>query len=109
MPDLVTMDQAKNHLRITSVQFDADISDKLAAATAIIIDYLTRRDATWNATMDAWTVDDVPKSIQAAVLVQLGELWRKRGDEVQIEQQEPGALSPVVMALLQRYRDPALA
>lgn len=109
MPDLITIDEAKAHLRVTTVQEDGDIEDKLLAATQVVIDYLTRRDTSWNAQMAAWTSETVPASIRAAILVQLGELYRKRGDESEIEPVRPVALSPTVMALLMRYRDPGVA
>lgn len=109
MPDVVTLEDAKAHLRITSDQDDFDLSEKLLDATQIVIDYLTRRDATWNATMEAWTADTVPRSVRAAILVQLGELTRKRGDDPTLEPVTPVGLSPTVMALLMRYRDPGVA
>ena len=110
MPEVITLAEAKRHLRITHADEDVDISDKLEAATQVIIDYLSRRDATWNATMDAWTAETIPKSVRAAILVQLGELTAKRGDEDPIAPTpQPVSLSPTVMALLMRYRDPGVA
>jgi hypothetical protein len=109
--DLITLEEAKGHLQETSNQRNADIQAKLDAAVAIIIDYLTRRDTTWNATMAAWTADTIPLGIKQAMLVQLGELMRERGDDAQ--QITPNAdredLSPAVKRCLKRYRDPTLA
>jgi hypothetical protein len=110
MPDVITLDEAKAHLRITTAQEDSDVQDKLDAATQIVIDYLTRRDTDWNTTMDAWTSSTVPKSVRAAILIQLGELYTRRGDDPTIDQSPtPTSLSRTVMSLLMRYRDPGLA
>lgn len=113
MPEVLTLTEAKSHLRITHDHEDADLNDKLLAATQVVIDYLTRRDtgdgATWNAAMAAWTTDTVPASVKAAMLVQFGELTRTRGDDQAQEFQRPTSLSPTVMALLMRYRDPGVA
>jgi len=109
MPDVISLEQAKAHLRITSVHDDQDISDKVVAATQVVIDYLSRSDTTWNDTMAAWTYDTIPASVRAAILVQLGELYRKRGDDAEPETEHPTRLSTTVMALLMRYRDPGIA
>jgi len=113
MPEVITLAEAKAHLRITSDAEDGDIDDKLAAATQVIIDYLSRRDQDWNDEMDAWTSETVPKSVRAAILVQLGELYRTRGDEDVAEarptEQGTRGLSATVTALLMRYRDPGVA
>ena len=109
MADLIALEDAKAHLRVTSDREDADITNKLLAAQQVILDYLTRRDTAWNDEMAAWTEDTVPASVKAAILVQLGELRRNRGDEAEIRPQGPTALSPTVMSLLMRYRDPGLA
>jgi hypothetical protein len=116
MADLITLDEAIAHLRLPEdyggdTQSRQDLQDKVLAATQVVIDYLTRRETEWNATMDAWTTDTVPASVKAAVLVQLGHLYRQRGDDdIPPETTGPGAsLSPTVMSLLMRYRDPGMA
>ncbi len=110
MADAITLQEAKDHLRITSLAEDGDVYDKLQAATQVVIDYLTRRagDA-WNDEMAAWTAETMPKSVRAAILVQLGDLYKNRGDELDSRTAGPTGLSPTVMALLMRYRDPGLA
>ena len=93
----------KRHLRIpptdTDPDEDTDLTDKLAQATAIILDYLK--------------ADALPDSaiVDAAVLLQVGELWRFRGDDPEGDTAPttPGDLSPTVTNLLRRLRDPALA
>lgn len=109
MPNVITLQEAKDHLRVTSVADDGDINDKLSAATQVVIDYLTRRDTDWNAEMAEWTSTTIPASVRAAILVQLGELYRNRGDELDGRPAGPTSLSPTVTSLLMRYRDPGLA
>lgn len=113
IPDLVTLEQARAHLRLGTVPplgYD-DVADKLLQATAVVWSYLTRPDDDWQAEMAAWTLDTVPREVQAAILLQLGELYRFRGDdEVNIApHREHGYLAPGVTALLHRLRDPACA
>src|SRR5262252_958820 len=109
--DLVTLEEAKDHLRVSGNRLNADIQAKLDASVAIVYDYLQRRDTVWNAAMEDWTADTVPLSIKQAILIQLGELDRRRGDDANQDtpQADRDYLSPTVMALLQRHRDPALA
>ena len=111
LPLIVTLDRAKKHLRVTSFAEDDDIYAKLESATAIVIDYIYRDDDDWVETILAWTPSTVPRPIQAAVLVQLGELYRFRGDDLPNEspQREHGFLSPAVTAYLHRFRDPSIA
>lgn len=109
MPEVITLEEAKAHISATTNQRDQDLQDKLDAATDIVIDYLSRRDTTWNATMAAWTSATVPKSVRAAILVQFGELCLNRGDDPVTQPDAPTGLSRVVTSLLMRYRDPGLA
>ena len=109
--DLVTLEEAKTHLHVTGTRLNADIQAMLDASVAIIFDYLQRRDTTWNVAMEAWDATTIPLSIKQAILIQLGELDRRRGDDAQQDtpQASPDQLSPTVMALLKRHRDPAVA
>ncbi len=101
----VTLAQAAAHLRIEanlpgSPQTpDPDLVLKLAQAEAVVLDYI-KNDAPDNSPV-----------INAAILLQLGELWRFRGDDLESQnaKQTSGDLSPVVTNLLRRWRDPALA
>lgn len=108
---LITLEQAKWQLRITTVggspadPIEAEILSKMAEAEAIILDYLKTPDPTW---VDELTT---PASVRAAILYELGELWRFRGDDQAGQGPAPGDgdLSPVIVGILRRYRDPALA
>ena len=84
---------------------EADLLLKMAQAESIILDYL--KVPAWSP--PAWDETTVPPLVQAAVLLQLGELYRFRGDDVEAPAHTVGDLSPVITNLLRRYRDPALA
>lgn len=107
---LLTLTQAKRHLRIETEttdplsEEDEDLTLKLAQAEAVILDYLA-------VPVDTWTAETVPLFVQAALLYQVAELWRFRGDDVERDgvSHEPGQLSRFVMNVLRRSRDPALA
>lgn len=111
---MVTLRQAKLHLQILTPETsplsaqDEDIALKLEAAEDIIIDYLKRGSES-----PAWTEDDVPPLVRAAILLQLGELAGFRGDDAGSSSSAPvyedGQLSPAITAILRRYRNPALA
>lgn len=107
MIDLVTLNQAKDHLRIvlTDTQHDTDVQFKIAQASEIVMDYIKR-----SVVPDEWTVSSVspisysiPALVQAATLLVVGELYFNR------EASTADVLSTAVMNLLERYRDPALA
>ncbi len=106
---LITLEQAKGHLQIwtpiTSPMdpVDQDITLKMAQAESIVLDYLK--------TSETWDVDTVPPLVQAAVLLQLSELFRFRGDDPANAgpAYEDGQLSTTITNILRRYRDPALA
>lgn len=110
---LITLAQAKAHLRIDTVStspMDADEADlllKMAQAEHLILDYLK----VLSVSPPEWTDEtNVPPLVQAAILFQLGELYRFRGDDDGKADRGPdGSLSPLVEGMLRRYRDPALA
>lgn len=113
IPELITLEQARAHLRVgpvTPIGYD-DVASKLEQATMVVLGYLDRGDAAWAAEMAAWTIDTVPREVQAAVLLQLGELYRFRGDDEAgaVPARERGYLAAGVTAVLHRLRDPALA
>lgn len=113
---LITIAQAKAHLRIdvpttpTPDPSDADLLLKMDLAEAIILDYLK----VGAESPPRWTEATVPPVIVAAILLQLAELYRFRGDDPGTivsspNRGEAGSLSPMIEGLLRRYRDPALA
>lgn len=108
--DLVSVDLVKQHLRLAS-DFTAEddlIGTYILHATAAIVDYITRDDDDWIAEIAAWTEDTVPPPVQAAILLQVAEIYRFRGDE-DGPNREIGFVSPQIRALLMPYRDPTIA
>lgn len=93
MAALVTLAEAKSHLRVLNSDQDTDIGMKAEAASDIVTDYIKRPD-------HEWTDADAPALIKAAILLVLGDLFNDR---------EGAGLSEGVKAILHRYRDPALA
>jgi hypothetical protein len=106
----VTLDQVKARLRITSTADDVDVQSLADQAEAQIVGWCSTTPrsqavvATW---VDATTV---PLVVVAAILVQTGELYRFRGDELQGPPREPGEEFGVqVRELLRAYHDPGIA
>jgi hypothetical protein len=74
--DLITLADAKEHLKIWDDDHNADVAVKVSQASGIVVEYLgTDAD-------DTWTYATVPSSIQAAVMIALGYLYENRGDEL---------------------------
>lgn len=108
-PGLVTLAEAKDHLRLTDTAQDADVQAKLTAAEGIILDFCNTT-AYWRDVTATWDSATVPRQVRAAILLELGELWRFRGDDVEApERWDDHDLSPAILGLLRRTHDPALA
>ena len=100
---LVSLTQAKAHLRITLPALDpgdVDIQLKLDQAEAIILDYLAEFvDAAWVSPATA------PGMVSASILLVLTDLYEHRGDDMTLSEKTWEA----VARLLARSRNPALA
>lgn len=91
---LVTIQQAKDQLRITDDASNADIAMKVDQASAIVMNHLkSQADAGWDDGSVA-----VPGRIEAAVLLIVTDLYERRPIDW-----------TTVQLLLVSYRDPALA
>lgn len=102
MAALLTLDVAKQHLRVAHTDDDADITRKIDQASAIVLDYIKQRDA-------PWTPADVPPAIAAAVGLMLEDLYDNRSAGEASNEVAMGYLPVKVTALLHRWRDPAIA
>lgn len=122
---LITRQLAEGHLRRSipssspPTAAEVDLLAKIEQAEALVLDYVSQRRIDgdlWQAEVDSWDVEadpaGVPPAVQAAVLVQLKELDRFRGDDtdgVQPKREYGMVLHPLAASYLHRYRDPALA
>lgn len=124
---LVTIEQAKAHLRITDGQLDSAAEDdlllKMGHATDIVLNYIRQSErldtlggspgspdpysGSSGSPLIDWNEETVPPRIQAAILMQLTILWRLRGEHE--ERTDANDLAPQVARYLKRDRDPALA
>lgn len=116
---LVTLQQAKDHLRIDTADGDADLELKIHGASGAVLNYLKgsnrfeqELDINGLPVVDAEGLpvytEDVLFEVQAAVLLQVGYLYKDRDNDKDHEY-EQGYLPRPVTALLYPLRDPALA
>lgn len=109
---LVTLAQAKGHLRVDFNDEDNDIELKIKAASAAVLNYLkSGADSFLDSSGDV--IEDsngpiVPAEVQAATLQLVGYFWKYR-DGTPAGAFQMGYLPPDVTALLYPLRDPALA
>ncbi len=110
MSTFVTLDQVKARLRITSTTDDVDVQAMADQAEAHIVGWCSTTPRS-KAVVETWTdATTVPLVVIAAILVQTGELYRFRGDEVDGPPREPGEEFGVqVRELLRAYHDPGIA
>jgi len=95
---LITLEEAKFHLRVDGADEDADIQLKLTAAEEQAVEYLSRRvygsQAALDAAAEAGTAGDRPMvinaSVKSAVLLIAGHLYRNREDVGDQQYQLPG-------------------
>jgi hypothetical protein len=118
---LVAFASAKRHLRMTWLDDDPDYADekadlelKVLGTEAAILRYVDRSAGGRVHTVFWLDPTTTPADVQAAVLIQLGEYWRFRGDDagavIYSQGRDPGDdFAPAVVGLLRRYCDPVLA
>lgn len=99
MTVLITLTQAKHQLHMQEDENDRDsqILLKMQEASDIVVGYLKNPD-------HGWTDRTVPGRVRAAILLVFTHLWHHRGDD---DGSDP--ISPAVVSLLMRDRDPAIA
>lgn len=81
MAALISLQQAKDHLRITDDTNDGDLSLKVDQASAVIVGRCGST-AYWAPIAAAWTQATVPPEVQSAILVLLTHLHEHRGDDM---------------------------
>lgn len=125
---LITWEMALGQLKVSIPEasplmapFEADIRHKIEIAEEMVIEHVDQRlgptSQEWSATVALWNVEGgspserVPALVQGAVLRVLKELDRFRGDDIDSDtpQRPYGTLSPMVVSMLHRLRDPAIA
>jgi hypothetical protein len=100
----LTLEQAKDHLRVTDDASNADIELKVDQAEGIILQRCNST-AWWRAITPTWTADTVPLAIQSAILLVLTHLYEHRGDDMGPDE----ALWLAVDRLISPNSDPVLA
>lgn len=97
--NLITLPEAKDHLRITTTVDDVDLQRKVDQASDVIRDYLkTKNDPTW-------TDATVPPFVKASVCLMLTHLWDHRGED----QAPDAALWDAITRLLARTHPYSIA
>ena len=103
---LVSLTQASDHIRRDTTDDDSDLTLKIEAASAIVAGYIDTGADFLNTAGDpdydtAGDPINVPRDVQAATLLVLGDLYmdREAGD----------ALSPTMTAILAKWRPPVFA
>lgn len=106
---LITMTEAKDHLRVTHDEEDTDIQRKRDRAESLVLLYLEAEDNV-SGSPPLWDDSNAPEDVRAAILVTLAELWRHRGDaEPAPRGPHGGMLSAQAEGYLRMRRSPALA
>lgn len=114
MTMLVSLEQARAHLRADTTDGNLDLELKIKGASAAVLRYISNgadsfTDSAGDVFEDSNGVAlDIPEDVQSATLFLIGYLDRNRdGDEDKAF--ERGYLPAPVTALLYPYRDPSLA
>lgn len=110
---LVSLVQAREHLRIDTLDEDNDLILKIHAASAAVLNYIRNgadifTDSTGEPIVDSNGAPlGIPYEVQAATLLLLGYLYRQR-DSDEDKEWEMGYLPKPVTALLYVHRVPSL-
>lgn len=106
----VTLPQVKARLRITSTADDVDVQAIADQAEAKVVGWCSTTPRS-KAVVETWTdATTVPQQVVAAILVQAGEFYRFRGDDLEPPARQTGEeLHVLVRELLRAYHDPGIA
>ena len=97
---LVSLAEAKDHLRLTDSVHDTDVTQKLGAAQETIIAVLSY------GADPAWTSATVPKAVRSAILILTAALYELRGGEDSQDNMRKSWAA--IDSLIAVYRDPTL-
>ncbi len=101
MIGLVSIEQAKDRLRIDSTDEDGDIQSMISQASAILLRRIKKTESTIN---DDWgSPIEVPEDIQAVVLEMVSEMYKNR------EASAADILPERLLMLLEPHRTPTIA
>jgi len=105
--ELVTLEQAKLHLRVDEDYGDADLTLKIQGGSAAILSYIQgSRDKIVDAQGELLDGEEL-RRVQTAMLVLLGYLDRNRGGEEE-EKLQQGELPFAVTMLIYDLRRPTI-
>lgn len=110
---LVTLAQASAHLRRDTTDDDADLTDKIIAASQVVLNYIGDGADDF---INSFNVDSagnpiIPAAVQAATLLLTGILYKIRDGEggiINPQFHDQGYLPLAVTALLYPYRTPTV-
>jgi hypothetical protein len=103
---LVTLSQAKAHLRVDHDVEDADITLKAEGASAAVMSYLKTTALDYFDSSGEIDLASVPAQVKLATLALVQIMFDR---DVSGDTWKPGYLPPAVMNMLYPLRDPALA
>lgn len=108
---LVSLDQARAHLRSDTADDDGDLTLKIKAASRAVVTYLkdpSFADSSGGIPEDSSGIAiDVPEDVAIATLMLIGYFYKQR-DEDSTKEYESGMLPRPVTALLFPYRVPTI-
>lgn len=110
---LVSLAQAKEHLRVDDADNDNDLTLKIHAASGAVLNYIRNGADVFTDSSGEPILDSndnpvgIPYEIQAATLLMVGYLYRMR-DNNEDGEYEMGYLPKPVTALLYTFRVPSL-
>jgi hypothetical protein len=102
---LVTLDQAKEHLKPPGDIDDTRIERLIEEASQIVLDYIKLPSDAYQSTSFSPNEDEVPPQVRAATLLVLGALY-DNGDG---QDPDKNPISPAVISILTPKRTPTLA
>jgi hypothetical protein len=111
---LVSLQQARDHVRSDTMADDADLTLKIHGASGAVLAYLEDAAEAFLDTAGFVPMDSngdplgVPYEVKAATLLLIGDFYSNRGEDQSTNWTDPNYLPRAVTALLYPKRKPAL-